>query len=105
MADGVITEDGVTNAIGISNGPIKISLYGDFIGASVQLQELIIDTWYDMLDETTVIPPFTAPSSFSYNLFTGDSVRFSTSGADPSTSISWAITTARSDSEDENSAA
>jgi len=92
MATGVITVDTTTNAIIIPQGPAKISFYGTFAGASIQIQENIVDTWNDILDGADVIGPYTAPNSFAYNLFGGDTIRLVATGTQPSTMIEFSVT-------------
>lgn len=90
MPQGTITTNSTSEAFSIPKGPIKITFGGDFGGATVSLQESLDSTWVAMLDESTAIS-YTAANSFSYNVHSGDLIRFVTAGGG-TISILWSLT-------------
>ena len=92
MPQGTITATGTSDAFSIPKGPIKITFGGSFGGATITLQESLDSTWVQMLDEAVAIS-YTAANSFSYNVHSGDLIRFVVTGGVPGTiSILWSLT-------------
>lgn len=89
--EGVITDADPIATISLPKGPIKLTMFGAFDGATVALEERINDIWTPVLDETTPIS-YTADNSFAYNLFTGDFIRMNATGGGGSVVINYKIT-------------
>lgn len=88
---GIITGDGQSVAIRIYAGPCNIFLEGDFDGANVALESAVGDSGYvPVLDGTNPIT-FIESNGASYNLFSGQFVRFNTTGSGGSTAIHYQV--------------
>ena len=88
---GTIIANGETNPLTIQNGPAKITFAGIFGGATITVQELIEGEWVTLLDDDTAVT-WTTPNANSYNVYTGDQLRFSTAGATGTTHIPYRVT-------------
>ncbi len=90
-AVGVITGDGQTQGIEVLVGPCAIFLEGVFDGATVTLESPVGDSGFvPVLDGTTPVT-YTQSNGAAYNLFTGQNIRFSTTGSGGSTSIHYQL--------------
>lgn len=90
MPQGTITTNQTSDTFSIPKGPIKITFGGVFGGATITLQESLDSTWVQMLDEAVSIA-YTAPNSFSYNVHSGDLIRFVVTSASGTTVIPWSL--------------
>ena len=91
MPQGTITANETSDSFSIPKGPIKITFGGTFGGATITLQESLDSTFVQMLDEAVAIA-YSAPNSFSYNVHSGDVLRWVVTGASGTTSIPWSLT-------------
>ena len=88
---GVITGDGQSSQIPIFDGPCSIFLEGDFDGATVALEGTVGDSGYvPVLDGTNPVT-FIESNGAAYNLFNGQTIRLSTTGAGGSTLIHYQV--------------
>jgi len=88
---GLITGDGQSSEHQIAAGPCNIFLDGDFDGATVALETTVGDSGFvPTLDGTNPIT-FIESTGSAYNFFSGQFIRFSTTGAGGSTLINYQI--------------